>query len=101
MISPFCWHRKVSVLLVAALALVGRVSALPPEVRDDASFFSPAAVSQANAGILEIKRLYKKDLHVETFPAPPANLKDSFQKNQSKAFADWAQSQATKNKVDG
>ncbi len=93
--------RTVVALAAVCLVLAGRVSAAPPEVRDDASFFGPAAVSQANAGIQEIKRLYKKDLHVETFPTPPANLKDSFQKNQNKAFYDWAASQMAKSKIDG
>jgi uncharacterized membrane protein YgcG len=101
MVPSSKWPRKMVLLAAVWLTLLGAVSAAPPEVRDAASFFSPAAVNQANAGIQEIKRLYKKDLHVETFPTPPANLKDQFQKNQAKAFVDWAKAQAGKSKIEG
>src|SRR5205807_6029693 len=87
--------------LVVWLVTVALAAAAPPEVKDDAGFFSAAAVSQANAGIRVIKQLYKKDVHVETFPAVPANLLEQLKKNKNKTFADWAQSQATKNKIDG
>lgn len=93
--------KSMSLVLIVGLALIQRASAVPPEVQDDASFFGSAAVSQANTRILEIKRLYKKDLHVETFLAPPANFKDALKKNSNKTFADWAQSQATNGKIDG
>src|SRR5437879_3992529 len=87
--------------LVVWLVTVALAEAAPPEVKDDAGFFSAAAVSQANNGIRAIKQAYKKDLHVETFAAVPANLSEQLKKNKNKTFADWAQSQATKNKIDG
>lgn len=101
MVSLLSRPRMAFAFVLVWLAVACRVWAAPPEVRDEASFFSPAAVGQANASIQQMKRLYKKDLHVETFLSPPANLKDQFQKNQNKAFADWAASEAAKDKVDG
>src|SRR5262249_33824977 len=93
-----------SVWVVAALVclVTARLAgAAPPEVKDDAGFFSAAAVSEANAGIRAIKQAYKKDLHIETFRALPANLAEQFKKDKSKAFLGWAQGQAAKNKIDG
>ncbi len=87
--------------LAAWLAALEPAPAAPPEVKDDAGFFSSAAVSEANAGIRELKQSFKKDLHVETFQSVPANLAEQFKKDKNKAFLDWAQSQAAKNKIDG
>ena len=83
------------------LFLIGSAAAAPPEVRDDASFFSPTAVAEANGLIRQLKQRHGKDLQVETFPEVPANLKDQFQKNKNKTFADWAVDQSKKVKVDG
>lgn len=85
------------------LALIGSAVAADaaPEVRDDAGFFTAAAVSEANTGIRAIKQRYKKDLLVETFLAVPADLKEQLQENKNKTFVDWTQSQAAKNKLAG
>jgi hypothetical protein len=94
------WSRSLTAL-AAWLAIVGFAQAAPPEVKDDAGFFSPAAVSQANLRISSIKQLYKKDLHVETFKEVPADLLESLNKDKKKTLTDWAVRQAAKNKVDG
>ncbi len=91
-----------NVLAIAVwLATVQPTVAAPPEVKDDAEFFSAAAVSEANAGIRALKQSYKKDLHVETFLSVPANLATQLTKDKNKTFLAWAQSQASKNKIDG
>ncbi len=100
MLSNLRWARSLAVLVVG-LAVCGLVQAAPPEVKDDAGFFTPAAVSQANTNIQNIKRLYKKDLHLETFPEVPAELAEALAKDKKKTLTDWAASQAVKNKVSG
>src|SRR5207245_1509294 len=92
------WSLTPLVIWLLAVELAG---AAPPEVSDAAGFFSAAAVSQANTGIQEIKQLYKKDLHVETFKAVPADLAEQLKKDRNKTFATWAENQAVKNKIDG
>lgn len=87
--------------LAVWLASMGFARAAPPEVKDEAGFFSPAAVSQANLRIQNIKQLYRKDLHIETFKGMPADLRDAVAQDKKKALTDWAVRQAAKNKVDG
>ena len=52
-------HRFRKTMATAILLfLIGSAVAAPPEVRDDAYFFSAKAVSDANDRILQIKQRY-------------------------------------------
>src|ERR1700681_3147313 len=89
-----CWNR-FAVLLGAWLVLAGNVRA---QVKDDAGFFSAAAVSQANEIARDIKLSYGKDFKVETFRMVPPDRAAKF-KTLAKAakqdfFEAWAKSRA-------
>jgi len=94
MMRNVCWAR-LAVLSVVWLVLTGHVHA---QVKDDAGFFSPAAISQASEGIKEIKRSYNKDFQVETFRTVPpdkaAKFKTLGDAARKRFFADWAASRA-------
>ena len=79
----------IMLALAAWLAAAEFAAAAPPEVKDDAGFFSVTAVSEANVGIRALKQSFKKDLHVETFLSVPANLSEQFKKDKNKAFLEW------------
>jgi uncharacterized membrane protein YgcG len=96
-ISIFAW-------LLAPLALL---PVLPrfggyDGVRDDASFFSPAAVRDASAVIDRIRDDHKRDVLVETIPEVPQDLRDDLQqKGKAKFFADWAAARAKEHGISG
>ena len=79
-------------LLGVRLAVAGLASAaVTPRVSDDAKFFSPGAVEQANQKIREIYRDYGKDLLIETVLRVPADLQPKYKAlGKTKFFADWA-----------
>jgi uncharacterized membrane protein YgcG len=91
--------------VVAWLLLGGFVSdtlAARPEVRDEARFFGPEAVRQANQAIAELKRQSGKDLVIETFPEPPADLAERMAtENRDRVYADWARRRARDEGVNG
>ena len=91
----------VLAIAVCSLGVVGAVRAEPPEVRDDAGFFTPAVVSQANARILYLKRLFKKDLQIESFKEVPASRRAAIEADRQTGFREWAAGQAKSEKVDG
>ena len=59
-------------LAVVCLAAAGPALALTPEVKDQAGFFKPEAIKQANQLIRDIQRQHHVDLMIETFVKPPA-----------------------------
>src|SRR5260370_22117725 len=92
-------------ILAALLTFPAAASALTPEVRDDAGFFKPEAVTKANDVIKAIKRDKKKDLLIETFRHVPdgkeeqATSKDHQEKDHF--FSEWALQRAREAKVNG
>ena len=90
--------------LVAVFAILfplGAVRADPPEVRDDAGFFSPAVVSLANTRILYLKRMFKVDFEVETYKEVPASYRAAVEADKAKGFDQWATETAGKEKLNG
>ena len=67
------------------------VRAAGGRVVDEANFFSPAAVENANAKIKAMARQCRVDLLIETVPAVPSNLESKLQQQgKSTFFRDWA-----------
>src|SRR5688572_20820077 len=91
----------LSFLLVAMLASIA-VAMDKPRVEDNAGFFSPNALNQANERIAQIKRDHGKDLHIETHASIPAALRGQYQPEQRQQFFDaWAKQRAAELKIDG
>ncbi len=65
-----------------------------PPIKDDAGLFSAAAVGRASEVIKDIKRDFKKDVRVETFPALAAKFNNLTPEQKQKYFDDWAESRA-------
>ncbi|MFN4261517.1 MAG: TPM domain-containing protein [Gemmataceae bacterium] len=93
---------RITPLLMVGGLLLPQVAAAAPGVRDQANFFNPAAVREADMGIQEIHRRFGKDLMIETFPAIPAGLKEKYEElGQATFFQDWARSRARDLQVNG
>src|SRR6266446_7278694 len=91
-------------LLTAEPATAQKKKTPARTVQDEAGLFSPTAVQKANAEIAEIKRIYNKDLLIETFGKARAGiekveLKDRQAKRQF--FVDWALERAKNSLVEG
>ncbi|MCS6850135.1 MAG: TPM domain-containing protein [Gemmataceae bacterium] len=88
-------------LLCGATLAEVRVEA-PFAVKDDANFFSRQAVDQANSIIADIKRRYKEDLAIETYPAVPDDRRADLERGDRNAFFhEWARSRARALQVTG
>jgi uncharacterized membrane protein YgcG len=94
-----------AVALLALLGSAGRVHALTAEVRDEAGFFKPQTVAQANEVIKEIKQRYKKDLLVDTVRhVPEGKRREATSPDtdvKARFFADWAIGRAREEGVNG
>src|SRR5438105_2640788 len=91
-------------LLTAAPATAQKQRTPARTVQDEAGLFSPTAVQKANAEIADIKRLYNKDLLIETFATARAGIdKVDLKDRQAKRrfFVDWALERAKNNLVNG
>jgi hypothetical protein len=95
----------VRLLVVFALVATGFVTdgvAARPEVRDEAGFFSPDAVREANRGIADIRRQFGKDLVIETYAEPPEDVAGRLrQEGRDRVYTDWAQVRAGEAGVNG
>lgn len=89
----------------ALLMLLAASSAAPAAslgVRDDAKFFSPAAVSQAEQTIRQINQKHHRDVLVETIASVPADQQDQLQQlGKTKFFQNWADQRALQQGVRG
>jgi uncharacterized membrane protein YgcG len=72
----------------------GTATAVAPEVKDEAKFFSPETIKKANAEIREIMRKYGKDVLIETFSSVPEGQVDKVKAmpldERIKFFHTWA-----------
>lgn len=89
--------------LLLLLVLASSVQAAPvPEVQDKAELFKPETIDKANQVIRLIKREYKKDLLIETFPAIPAAKEAEFKElGKQEFFSRWVLERARENQVKG
>jgi uncharacterized protein len=107
MISPL----RRTWLAVAALGLLAAAvparAALVAEVRDEAKLFKPETLREADQVIREIKRDFKHDLLIETFPGIPDDKKAAFNKvkdnkeEKERFFQEWALGRAKTAEVNG
>src|SRR5208283_4564577 len=92
-------------LLAVWLVLTTALGAAPPEVKDDAGFFTPTSVTKANDEIKDIKQFWKKDLQIESFKGVPAGELNRFNTlndaGKKKFFADWATARARASSIEG
>jgi uncharacterized membrane protein YgcG len=92
-------------LLIAPLLLLAGAShalAASSGVRDEARFFSPDAVDQANQIIQQIDERHGKDLLIETFPQIPSDMKSQFdQQGKDQFFEQWGLTRAQSQGVNG
>ncbi len=92
---------------VLLLAAPRAVAAPPAGVRDEAKFFKPETVKEADRVIDAIRRDHAKDLLVETLPAIPDDKKAAYEKakdnkeERARFFAEWARERARAAKVNG
>jgi uncharacterized protein len=78
------------------------VAAPTTGVNDDAQFFSPQAVEQANLKIQSIRKEFKKDLLIETVTAVPAEMQSNLdQLGRQRFFAEWADQRAEAARLSG
>jgi hypothetical protein len=96
---------RIGVTLLAGLFLAGRSAAVAPEIKDEAKFFSPEAIKDANKQIRDIARKYEKDLFIETVAAVPSaeidKVKAMAPAERRKFFANWATDRAEAAVVNG
>ena len=75
--------------------------ALTPEVKDQAGFFKPEAIKQANQLIRDIQRQHHVDLMIETFVKPPAGREQEASADHSAFFSQWARQRARELGING
>jgi uncharacterized protein len=98
-------RRLIALVVVGLVGSASRASALTAEVRDEAGFFKPETVTEANEVIKEIKQRSKRDLlidtvgHVEKGKRQEATSHDPDVK--ARYFADWAEERARDAGVNG
>ncbi len=70
------------------------IGAPPVPIKDEARYFSAAAVEKGNATIRDIRRRFHKDVLIETFPQVPAERSRGIDMNDKEArrklFSAWA-----------
>jgi uncharacterized protein len=97
----------IPAVLAGWLLAAGAAPAAIPEVRDEAEFFKPDTVRQANRIIKEIHDRHKKELLVETFDKPPADVAATLEKagkdtaERNSLFERWARERAREKKING
>jgi uncharacterized membrane protein len=92
-----------SAVAAVLLACPGLAPAATPEVRDEAGFFKPETIAEANKTISDIKRDDKKDLLVETFLHVPEGKEKEARDSaaQARFFTQWADQRAENAGVKG
>src|SRR3569832_76007 len=90
---------SVAMLLVSSGAALAQTAS---GVRDDAKFFTPAAIDEAEQIIKDINSQYKKDVRIETFATIPDDRKAAFDPaNKDEFFSQWATERARAAGVNG
>src|SRR5689334_5979799 len=88
------------VLLTLLPATLARASA--SGVVDNAGFFSPAAVEDANKRIAETEKTYGRQMRVETYSEIPADRRDGYSEaGKRDFFQKWARELAEKANLRG
>ncbi|HEV3257361.1 MAG TPA: TPM domain-containing protein [Gemmataceae bacterium] len=102
MLSTSRWFLFAAVVL-ALLSAARPAAALTPAVRDNADFFSPAAVQKADDQIADIRRHHQTDLVIETFKTVPPKRSDEVKRMEAGArqrfFAAWANDRMKRNGI--
>jgi uncharacterized protein len=98
-------------LMPAVLLLLssgsGHANMVLAVVHDDAKFFSDGALKKANDIVREIKREFKHDLLIETFPSIPPSRLEAYKKvakeedARNRFFNEWARAQFKEAEVNG
>jgi uncharacterized protein len=71
-------------------------------IRDEAHFFSPGAISEAQQIIDRIEQRHQKDVLIETFPTIPDDQKPKYEQlGKASFFSQWATSRARSQGVNG
>lgn len=94
-------------LLAVAVALLAAAPApaLSPRIKDDAHFFSAAAVDKADQVIRDVKDRDRKDLMIETFKTAPDDQADKVKQmdrtERARFFEEWARERARREGING
>ena len=88
-----------SLVIAFLLAQPALAQALTPGVHDEAGFFKPDAIAEANKIISDVKQDEKKDLLIETFLHVPQD-KANVAANPA-FFKEWAVQRAREEQVNG
>lgn len=100
----------LSRLLTAATFLglwAAAAPAAPPKIKDDGKLFNEVTLREADTKTAEIHKDFKREVVVETFKAPPADRKSTWDKNKRdetfvrRFFRDWADERFRANGVNG
>lgn len=101
----FCPRNILALALLASGVTVSYVRAVVPTIQDDARFFSPTTIANANEQIYDMYRRYERDLLVETFETvPPPSIervKELKGEERAKFFEDWAKDRMQRRLVNG
>lgn len=89
---------KLAVSALVMLAWARASAQEPPLIRDEAQMFSTATITEGVQTIRKIKRLFQKDVVIETFKDVPAEKAKAFMglnaKGKQQFLIDWANSQS-------
>ncbi len=88
--------------LASGLVIPAAVQAAEPKVSDRAEFFSKSAIEQAAQDLQYIKRRFKVEVVIETFPSIPKNMKAQYKPEEKQQFfRQWAETRATDEGIKG
>jgi uncharacterized protein len=103
------WREMLrNVLLMSVFGAFLSGAALPAqagEIRDDAAFFSPAALAKAEARLEGLHKEFGKEVRIETFKTVPGGRGDEVAKmdaaDRARFFERWTRDRATTEHVKG
>jgi hypothetical protein len=95
-------RRGVRLGMALLLLPAGGVLALEPRVKDDAGFFKPETIREADQRITQTKEQLGRDFVVETFPDIPSSIRGKYQRmDHAQFYRQWASERAKHIGVNG
>jgi uncharacterized membrane protein YgcG len=96
-------HITFPLMALAIVAMAASSQAFAAsEVKDDAHFFSPEAVTAANSRLKALEQKYRRSVMIETLADIPADKRSGYTAERKNQFyAGWLKERAQANKVDG
>src|SRR5688572_25415668 len=88
--------------LATILLAISSAHAAKSQVVDNAGFFSPDAVQQANQQLAELEQKHGRHMRVETYERIPAELRAKYSEaNKRQFFQDWTRRRLSDEQING